>query len=305
MLRYGQDEDNNSADTMVILEDDENTIRVLHYIDDMRRLREEWREKGCSVGLVPTMGNLHRGHTSLLKTARTENDIVVLSILITPRLFDNQQQYRNFPKNIDSDIKKAEALEVDALFLPEFSAMFSKGFISYVEPADLSLRLEGLHRPGYFRDCATSLLKLINIVEPDNAYFGQKNIQQFIVAKRMIQDLNLRTKMHCLPIVREQSGLLVSHANDGLNEEQARQALFVNKALLLAEAMYQNGERSSAVILAAMEKELRKALLGAIEYLQIVDMEHLLPMERIKSPALLAISISFGDMRLVDNTILK
>ena len=280
-------------------------MRIIKSISEMSRQVKEWQQEGQSIGLVPTMGYLHRGHASLMKAARQENDIVVASIFVNPSQFGPGEDFERYPRDLEADARKAESVEVDVIFAPEAEEMYPAGYVTYVDPTDLSTRLCGASRPGHFRGVCTVVLKLFNIVQPQNAYFGQKDAQQYLILSRMVKDFNLPVLMHRLPIIREQDGLALSSRNVYLSEEERKQALMLHEALLVAEKMYAEGERAADVIRAAMENELRKALLGTVDYLQIVDTVNLLPVDRIKGETLVAMAVYFGKTRLIDNIILE
>jgi len=280
-------------------------MRIIRTVAEMKQCVQEWQKEGLRIGLVPTMGYLHRGHTSLMKAARTENDVVVVSIFVNPTQFGPGEDFERYPRDMEADAKKAEAMDVDVIFAPEATDMYPEGYVTYVEPVDISTRLCGVSRPGHFRGVCTVVLKLFNIVCPQNAYFGQKDAQQYLILSRMVADLNLPVQMHRMPIIREQDGLAMSSRNVYLNEEERKQALHLHAALQIAENLYAEGERSAAVLRSAMENELRKALLGTVDYLEIVDPVRLLPVERVKPETLIAMAVRFGNTRLIDNTILE
>lgn len=280
-------------------------MRIIQTIPEMLQQVKAWRHEGLRVGLVPTMGYLHRGHASLMKAARAENDVVVVSIFVNPTQFGPGEDFDRYPRDMDADIRKAEAVDVDVIFSPSAEEMYPEGFLTYVDPAELSTRLCGASRPGHFRGVCTVVLKLLNLVQPENAYFGQKDAQQFLVLSRMVQDFNLPVQMHRLPIVREQDGLALSSRNVYLSEEERAQAVLLHQALTIAEQLYADGERSVEVVHAAIQAELRKILLGTVEYVEIVDPVYLLPVERLKPQTLIALAVRFGATRLIDNTILE
>jgi len=280
----------------------------MQIITDIREMREfmQWeRGQGRSIGFVPTMGYLHRGHLSLMEAARVQSDLVVASIFVNPAQFGPNEDLERYPRDLAADRSLAEGVSVDVLFCPEVVDMYPAGYISYVEPEGLSERLCGFSRAGHFRGVCTVVLKLFNIVQPHRAYFGQKDAQQFIILERMTRDFNLGIELVRLPIVREADGLAMSSRNVYLKVEERQQALALSRALREAERLFAAGERSAAVILAAVNAILADATLGRLDYSALVDMDNLLPLTRLDKPALLALAMYFGRTRLIDNTILK
>lgn len=203
-------------------------------ISEMQSLSLSARKAGRSIGFVPTMGYLHEGHFSLMRTARAENDVVVVSIFVNPAQFGPGEDFQKYPRNLDWDSPMAEEAGTDILFCPSVEDMYPEGFSTYVEEIKLSKHLCGLSRPTHFRGVATVVLKLFNIVLPDIAYFGQKDAQQALIIKRMARDLNLLVKIKVLPIVRENDGLAMSSRNSYLSPEQRREATILYKALMEA-----------------------------------------------------------------------
>lgn|GEM_PF-6812900 len=202
------------------------------------------------------------------------------------------------------DARKAEASGADILFIPSRNAFWPAQLTARVACGDLDARLAGSGRPGYYRDLCTLALKLFHIIKPDRTYYGQKDIQRFLLVQRMTADLNVPVEVLCLPTVREQDNLALSSGNAALDPHQRKQAALIYSALHLAEQLYAGGQREAAAMLGAMEKELRKALLGNIRFLQAVDQVNLLPQERLKAGSLISLALTFGDLVLEDNTIL-
>jgi pantoate--beta-alanine ligase len=251
------------------------------------------------------MGYLHLGHLSLMEAARAHNDLVVASIFVNPAQFGPDEDLEVYPRDLAADSVLAEGVGVDVLFCPKVEDMYPAGYATYIEPQGLSGRLCGFSRHGHFRGVCTVVLKLFNIVQPQRAYFGQKDAQQFIILERMTRDFNLDIEMVRLPIMREADGLAMSSRNVYLKAEERQQALALSRALGKAERLFALGERSAAAILAAVRAELAGAALGRPDYAELVDMENLLPLDRLDKPALLALAMYFGSTRLIDNTILE
>lgn len=279
-------------------------MQIITNIQEMRELANSWRRQGQSIGLVPTMGYLHQGHLSLMEAARAENDYVAASVFVNPTQFGPNEDFERYPRDLQADAALAERAGVDALFCPEVAAMYPPGYSIYVEPTGLSEHLCGKSRPGHFRGVCTVVLKLFNIVMPHRAYFGQKDAQQFIILERMVRDLDLDIQMRRMPIVREADGLAMSSRNVYLSTEERQQALALSRSLNQAGQLYNAGERQAAALHTAVMDELAKSPLGRVDYVEIVDLATLLPLETIDKPALLALAVFFGKTRLIDNIIL-
>lgn len=279
-------------------------MKVYTNIAEMKQACRKWQEQGKTIGLVPTMGYLHAGHMSLVKAARDNNDIVVVSIFVNPSQFGPGEDFSCYPRDMAADTALCEQVGVDAIFAPSDQEMYPTPYISYVEPVDLADKLCGKSRPGHFRGVCTVVLKLFNIVRPDNAYFGQKDAQQFIILQQMVKDLNLDVAMQRLPIVREADGLAMSSRNVYLNAQERQQALQLSRALEAAKKIYGFGERSAAVLIAAMQEEIDRAELAKVDYLEIVDSKTLQAVETIDGEVLMALAVYFGKTRLIDNSFL-
>ena len=281
-------------------------MKTVSSVKEMGELARSWHKEGKTVGLVPTMGYLHQGHLSLIEAARNNNDIVVVSIFVNPTQFGPNEDYERYPRDLAADSLACEQAGVDVIFAPEPREMYPEHFITYVEPTQLETRLCGVTRPIHFRGVCTVVLKLFNIVQPDNAYFGQKDAQQFFILERMVRDLNLDDKLtlHRMPIIREEDGLARSSRNVYLSQEERQQALCLSRAVAAAERCYAAGQRDSQSIISLMEKEISSSPLARIDYLTLVDTVDLLPVSRIEGPVLVAMAVYFGNTRLIDNTIL-
>ncbi len=279
-------------------------MEIITTVAQMKAQTKSWRQKGQSIGLVLTMGYLHAGHLSLIQAARANNDIVVVSIFVNPSQFGPNEDFERYPRDMAADRALCEQAGVDVIFAPTVSEMYPPGFISYVEPSDLSERLCGASRPGHFKGVATVVLKFFNIIAPDDAYFGQKDAQQFIILQKMARDFNLDIALHCLPIIREKDGLAMSSRNVYLNPEERKQALQLHLAIDAAKKIYADGERDATPIIAAIAADLSLATLAQVDYIAIVDRENLQPVEKIEGEVLVALAVFFGQTRLIDNTFL-
>ena len=279
-------------------------MRIIKDIQEMHTLSAQWRSEGKTIGLVPTMGYLHEGHLSLIHAAREENDIVVTSIFVNPSQFGPNEDFDRYPRDLAADSAACTEAGVDVIFAPQAAEMYPEGYTTYIDPGAIGQRLCGVTRPIHFRGVCTVVLKLFNIVQPQHAYFGQKDAQQYLILKRMAADLNVDIILHRLPIIREADGLAKSSRNVYLTPEQRAQATVLSAAVKTAEQLYCSGEREAEVILAAMSRQLAQAELAKVDYLQIVDTDNLLPVQHLDREVLVAMAVYFGDTRLIDNTIL-
>ncbi|SPQ00923.1 Pantothenate synthetase [Candidatus Sulfobium mesophilum] len=262
--------------------------------------------KGRSIGLVPTMGALHEGHLSLVKRARTENDISAVSIFINPTQFGPSEDLDRYPRDVENDIKKLRAQEVDILFLPDNLLMYPKGFVTYVEVTAISGKLCGAFRPGHFRGVATVVAKLLNIASPTRAYFGQKDFQQTVVIRRMAKDLDLDVQIVVCPTIREQDGLAMSSRNLYLDSRQRQAAAAIYKCLSAASEALRSGTASSAETKKIMREMLAgEPLITNIEYASVYDTNTLDEADQMQGEVLLAVAVRMGEVRLIDNTVVN
>ncbi|HBU00583.1 MAG: Pantothenate synthetase [Thermotoga petrophila] len=280
-------------------------MKIIETIEEMKKFSEEMREKKKTIGFVPTMGYLHEGHLSLVRRARDENDVVVVSIFVNPTQFGPNEDYERYPRDFERDRKLLEEENVDCIFHPSVEEMYPPDFSTYVEETKLSKNLCGRSRPGHFLGVCTVVTKLFNIVKPHRAYFGQKDAQQFRVLRRMVRDLNMDVEMIECPIVREPDGLAMSSRNVYLSPEERQQALSLYQSLKIAENLYLNGERDAEKIKEEMIKHLSRFDKVKIDYVEIVDEETLEPVEKIDRKVIVAVAAWVGNARLIDNTILE
>ena len=271
----------------------------------MRRYSEEQRSRGCKIGFVPTMGYFHEGHLSLMRKARKECDVVVISIFVNPTQFSPGEDLATYPRDFYRDSKLAREAGVDAIFRPSADQMYLGNYSTYVEEQEMSHYLCGKTRPAHFRGVATVVLKLFNIVQPHRAYFGQKDAQQAQIIRRMVRDLNVPITIRVLPIVRESDGMAMSSRNKYLTSEQRRQSLVLRQSLLAAKKMVDSGERLCYKITRKMRKIIEEKPAAEIEYISIVDLETLKDVKKIKGRLLIALAVRFGKARLIDNIIVK
>lgn len=261
--------------------------------------------QGKTIGFVPTMGCLHEGHLSLIRKARKDTDCVVVSIFVNPIQFGPSEDLRQYPRDLRRDLKLCRRNGADIVFFPTAKMMYPDRFSTYVNVKGFTGSLCGASRRGHFRGVTTVVAKLFNIVSPDIAYFGQKDAQQAIIIKKMVEDLNIPAKIKVLSIVREKDGLAMSSRNTYLSPLQRRQALSLYKALKLAQALHRKGERDSNKIIKGMRSLIRKERDARIDYISIVDTKRLKDLNRISEVALVAVAVRIGRIRLIDNMILN
>jgi len=276
-------------------------MKITTEIDKMQIFSRIIKKDNKSIGFVPTMGYLHDGHVSLIKNARKQNDIVVLSIFVNPLQFGPNEDYERYPRDIARDEEIAKKEGVDVVFYPKYEDMYPEGFSTYVEVPELSKNLCGISRIGHFKGVTTVCAKLFEIVKPDIAYFGQKDAQQAIIIKKMIEDLNMNIIMKILPVVREKDGLVMSSRNVNLNDKERKDAAALYQSMKKAEELYKNGERNTDKIVDAVSSLIREKETAKIDYIKIVDLNTLKDLDRIKEKALLALAVFIGKTRLIDN----
>jgi pantoate--beta-alanine ligase len=280
-------------------------MRVFEHISDMRRWSEAERFAGRRIVLVPTMGFLHEGHLSLMREGKKLGDRLVASIFVNPAQFGPNEDYSAYPRHLERDRGLLEKEGVDLLFQPSAEEMYPAGYLTFVDVAELSNVLCGASRPGHFRGVATIVAKLFNIVRPHAAVFGLKDYQQFRIIGRMVEDLNLGVELIGHPIVRDKDGLAMSSRNAYLSAQERKAALSLSRSLKKAESMVSRGERTSASIVAAVKAEIENEPMARIDYVQLIDLMSLRPVDRIERKALLALAAWVGKARLIDNTVLK
>ena len=276
-------------------------MRTLHTIAELKAALAQPRREGRRIGLVPTMGAFHDGHLSLMRRARGECDEVVVSLFVNPTQFNDGSDLAAYPRDEQRDAVLAAEQQVDYLFAPPVQEIYPHGFATTVSVSGVSELLEGAHRGrAHFDGVATVVTKLFTIVAPDVAYFGQKDVQQTRVIRRLVQDLNLPVQIEVCPTVREPDGLAMSSRNLRLTADERQRAGALSRALTLVQALVAAGETDTARILAAGQAELEQARVQT-EYLQIVDPETLEPMTRVEGPALAVVAAWVGQIRLIDN----
>lgn len=270
----------------------------------LREAVRKARQHGQTVGLVPTMGALHAGHASLMRAAREETGYVVVTIFVNPTQFGPNEDYQRYPRPFERDLALCAEVGADLVFAPPVAEVYPPGSCTSVEVTGLQDGLCGASRPGHFRGVATVVLKLLNMVQPDVAYFGQKDAQQARIIQQMVRDLNVPVTIRVCPIVREADGLALSSRNVYLTPEQRRHATVLYRALETARAMVASGERDAAKVRQAMATTIQATPGAVLDYAELVDNETLQPVVQIKGEVLAALAVKFGNTRLIDNMVL-
>jgi pantoate--beta-alanine ligase len=275
---------------------------------NIAELRDELaasRRAGKTIGLVPTMGALHEGHLSLVRAAKAECDYTVVSIYVNPSQFGPNEDLNKYPRTLENDLTLLAGCGADLVFAPSNEEVYRPGHATWVEVAAVAEPLEGVCRPGHFRGVATIVLKLLNMVQPDVAYFGQKDFQQALVIQRIAADLDVPVAIRVCPIVREADGLAMSSRNRYLTPAARQQALVLWKSLQLARELVGGGERSTAVIAARMREVIETAEDARIDYIALVNPDTLQQIETITGRTLAALAVKIDNTRLIDNCLLE
>lgn len=263
------------------------------------------KKQGKRIGFVPTMGFLHEGHLSLIRKAVKDTDCVVVSIFVNPIQFGPGEDLEKYPRDSRRDLRLCRDNGVDVVFMPTPKMLYRNGFSTYVDVENLTDGLCGIQRPGHFKGVTTVVLKLFNIIRPDRAYFGQKDAQQALLIKKMVEDLDMPVKIRVMPIVREKDGLAMSSRNTYLNSCQRREALSLYKSLRIAKTLHKKGEKDPKKIIKKMRSVILKEEHARIDYVSIVDLKRLKAVNRISKKALVAVAVKIGKTRLIDNVILN
>jgi pantoate--beta-alanine ligase len=280
------------------------TLQVVRTVSEMRTALREVRRRGRTIGLVPTMGALHEGHLSLVRAARAACDVVVVSIFVNPTQFGPNEDFAQYPRTFEADCAALDREGVELVFAPTAEEMYTPGASTFVDVEGVSERLDGASRPGHFRGVATVVAKLFNIVQPDKAFFGQKDAAQVAVLRKMVRDLNFGLDLVVRPIVREPDGLALSSRNRYLSAEERKQALVLSRALREVERLAAEGVAASRELIAAAETVLAEEPAVRVDYLRVVDPDTLDDVADARSGALVAIAAFVGATRLIDNAVL-
>lgn len=278
-------------------------MRVVKTIKQLRQILNKARRQKQKIGFVPTMGYFHEGHCSLMRLAKKECDITVVSIYVNPKQFAPREDFSRYPRDIKRDALMAKKENVDILFIPSDNVVYPNGYLTYIDVEKISTTLCGHFRPGHFKGVATVVAKLLNMVGPDVMYLGQKDAQQAVVLSRMAADLNFPTLIRVAPTVREKDGLAMSSRNVYLTPQERLQAPVLYRALKNAVARIQAGERSALKIIGIIHKIIKQHSHGKIQYVACVDADTLGALKILKAKVLIALSVFFGKTRLIDNVI--
>jgi len=279
-------------------------MKVCKTIVDMRAACEAARRDGKGLGFVPTMGALHEGHLSLVRAAKAGCDAVAASIFVNPTQFGAGEDLAKYPRTFERDLQLLEREGVSLLFAPSVAEMYAEGAMTWVTVDGLSDKLDGRSRPGHFRGVTTVVVKLFHIVNPDVAFFGQKDAAQVAIIRRMVRDLKFRVEIVACPIVREEDGLAMSSRNAYLDPQQRKQALVLHRALMRVRKLFEAGERSAEKLITAGREEIAGERSVRLDYFEIVNPESLDPVENVGSGVLVAVAAFVGTTRLIDNILL-
>ena len=276
---------------------------ILTSAAEVSAVSKEAHRAGKRVGFIPTMGALHEGHLSLVRTARAQSDVVIASVFVNPTQFGPKEDFSKYPRNVEQDSAMLAAEKTDYLFLPAVEEMYPPGATTWVTVQGLSDKLDGRSRPGHFNGVTTVVANLFNIVQPDLAFFGQKDAAQVAIVKKMVRDLNFDVCIVVCPIIREADGLAMSSRNAYLNPEQRKQALVLYRSLMRMQMLIDRGETKSETLLAAGKQVIAEELLVKLDYLEIVNPETLDQTDEIGQGALIAVAAYAGTTRLIDNIV--
>jgi pantoate--beta-alanine ligase len=280
-------------------------MKLVKTIDEMRAFRREASSRGARLGLVATMGALHEGHLSLVRAARDKSDVIAVSIFVNPTQFGPQEDFAKYPRNLDRDSTLLEREHVDVIFAPSVEDMYPRGAVTWVTVEGMSDRLCGRSRPGHFRGVTTVVSKLFHIIEPDAAFFGQKDAAQVAIIRRMVRHLNMPVSIEVCPIIRESDGLALSSRNAYLNPAERKSALVLYRSLRRAQELFDRGERDSAKLIAAGKQEFAKEPSARLDYFEIVDPDTLESIPVVSKRALIALAAYVGNTRLIDNIVVE
>ena len=274
-------------------------MEIITTIENIRSIVNHWKDKGYSIGFVPTMGYLHDGHAALIDQARKDNDKVIVSIFVNPTQFGENEDLNSYPRDINRDKSLCEAHKADIIFSPTSDEMYHdrKAFVNIVELSDT---LCGISRPIHFKGVCTVITKLFNIIQPTNAYFGEKDAQQLAIIRKMVYDLNFLVNIIGVPIVRESDGLAKSSRNTYLSKEERKAATILYKAIQMGKQTIKHGASADSII-NTMTEIINTEPLAKIDYVSVVDANTMQPVHEITSPVLVAIAVYIGSTRLIDN----
>ncbi len=280
-------------------------MEVIETVERMQESADEFRSAGYTVALVPTMGYLHEGHLELMRVGRKHSDKLIVSIFVNPAQFGPTDDFGEYPRDTEGDLKKAREVGADVVFMPSVEEMYPEVSQTKVHVEKVTQHLCGISRPGHFEGVTTVVCKLFNATKPHMAVFGQKDYQQLTVISRMVEDLNMDIEIIGVHTVREQDGLAMSSRNSYLNPEERKSALCLKKSLDLADRMFQDGEKTAIVIREAVESLIKGHAFTEIDYVTLCDPATLEDIETLGGTNLLALAVRVGNTRLIDNCLLR
>lgn len=280
-------------------------MKILRTVAEITEFAKAAQKAGKVIGLVPTMGALHEGHLTLMRTAKAKCDVVIASVFVNPVQFGPNEDYDAYPRRFEEDCQKLESVGVDAVFHPEPREMYPEGYGTYVNvESDFTGKLCGGQRPGHFRGVATVVTKLMNLSRAEEAFFGQKDAQQVLVICRFVKDLNIQVNVNMVPIVREESGLARSSRNAYLSAEEKTAALVLSRSLRKAKEAFAAGEKNAEALKKIVREEIGSEPMAQIDYVELYSFDELKEIEEVKGESLLAIAVKIGKTRLIDNVII-
>ena len=276
-------------------------MKIVKTISEIRDIVKEWRKAGYSIGLAPTMGYLHAGHGSLIEQSVKNNDKTVVSVFVNPTQFGPNEDLEKYPRDIKRDSELVASLGGDIIFNPEPEEMYKKNNATTIKVEGLSQKLCGITRPIHFAGVCQVVLKLFNIVTPDNAYFGLKDFQQYVIINKMVDDLNFPVKINPCAIVREESGLALSSRNVYLTDDERKSALSLNQSLNYAKSLISSGEKRASFIIDEITKIINNVPYSKIDYVKIVDIDTLDDINTVEKRYAVLLAVYIGKTRLIDN----
>ncbi len=276
-------------------------MRVIETVEELRSIAGGLPKP---LGLIPTMGALHEGHMALVRRARAENASACASIFVNPSQFGPGEDHSRYPRDLKADLAMLEEADVDLVFVPSTAEVYPQGFDTHVDVGSTADRLEGSSRPGHFRGVATVVCKLLSMVRPDRAYFGQKDAQQCLVIKRLSADLNLGAEIVAVHTVRDHDGLALSSRNAYLGPEERKAALVLYRSLCLARERWDRGDADAEDVRRQMRNMIEREPSASIDYVSIADGETLEELDTVRTPALVSLAVRIGETRLIDNVVL-
>ena len=276
-------------------------MKIVKTVSEIREIIKEWRKAGYSIGLVPTMGYLHAGHGSLIKQSVKNNDKTVVSVFVNPTQFGPNEDLEKYPRDIKRDSELVQSLGGDIIFNPEPEEMYKKNNATTVKVEGLSQKLCGVTRPIHFAGVCQVVSKLFNIVTPDNAYFGLKDFQQYVIINKMVEDLNFPVKINPCAIVREESGLALSSRNVYLTDEERKSALSLKQSIRYPKSLISSGEKRASFIIDEITKIINNVPYSKIDYVKIVDIDTLDDIDTVENRYAILLAVYIGKTRLIDN----